>query len=41
MEAKAAGAKVITIDLNDGNGDVWLQGSATTVLPQLAGAAFD
>jgi NAD-dependent deacetylase len=40
MEAKAAGAKVITIDPSDGKGDVWLQGTATKMLPQLVGAAF-
>ena len=39
-EAKAAGAKVITIDPNEGGGDVWLQGTAATVLPQLVQAAF-
>jgi NAD-dependent deacetylase len=39
-EAKAAGAKVITIDPSDGEGDVWLQGTAATVLPQLVEAAF-
>ncbi|MGO9111523.1 MAG: SIR2 family NAD-dependent protein deacylase [Thermoguttaceae bacterium] len=41
MEAKAAGAKIITIDPGVGKGDVWLQGTATTVLPQLLGTAFD
>jgi NAD-dependent deacetylase len=40
MEAKAAGAKIITIDPNEGGGDVWLQGTAATVLPQLVEAAF-
>ncbi len=40
-EAKAAGAKVITIDPNEGGGDVWLQGTAAAVLPQLLMAAFD
>ncbi len=39
-EAKAAGAKVITIDPNEGGGDVWLRGTAATVLPQLTEAAF-
>jgi NAD-dependent deacetylase len=40
MEAKAAGTKVITIDPDDGTGDVWLRGTAATVLPQLVGTAF-
>lgn len=40
MEAKAAGANVITIDPNGGEGDVWLQGTAATVLPELVRAAF-
>ena len=40
MEAKAAGAKVITIDPNDGQGDVRLQGTAASVLPQLVQIAF-
>ena len=41
IEAKAAGAKVITIDPNEGHGDVWLQGTAATMLPRLFEAAFD
>jgi NAD-dependent SIR2 family protein deacetylase len=41
IEAKAAGAKVITIDPNEGQGDVWLRGAAATVLPKLIEAAFD
>jgi len=40
-EAKAAGAKVITIDPNEGGGDVWCQGTAATVLPRLLRTAFD
>ncbi len=40
IEAKAAGAKVITIDPNGGEGDVWLQGTAAIVLPKLVRAAF-
>ena len=40
LEAKAAGAKVITIDPGEGQGDVWLQGTAASVLPQLVQAAF-
>ena len=39
MEAKAAGAKIITIDPN-GEGDVWLQGTAATISPKLIQAAF-
>jgi NAD-dependent deacetylase len=39
-EAKSAGAKVITIDPNEGGGDVWLQGTAGTMLPRLCKAAF-
>jgi NAD-dependent deacetylase len=41
LEAKAAGAKIITIDPGGGEGDVWLQGTAATALPQLVKAAFD
>ncbi len=40
METKAAGAKVITIDPAGGEGDVWLQGTAAIVLPELVRAAF-
>ena len=40
LEAKAAGAKVITIDPSSGEGDIWLQGTAATVLPRLVEAAF-
>jgi NAD-dependent deacetylase len=40
-EAKAAGAKIITIDPNEGGGDVWLQGTAATMLLRLVEAAFD
>jgi NAD-dependent deacetylase len=40
-EAKAAGAKVITIDPSGGNGDAWLKGTAATMLPQLVETAFD
>jgi NAD-dependent deacetylase len=40
MEAKSAGAKVITIDPNSGEGDVRLQETAATMLPRLVGAAF-
>jgi len=39
-EAKAAGAKVITIDPNEGDGDIWLRGTAATVLPELVRTAF-
>ena len=41
MEAKAAGAKVITIDPNENGGDVWLQGTAATMLPRLVELAFN
>ncbi|MGA2068722.1 MAG: Sir2 family NAD-dependent protein deacetylase [Thermoguttaceae bacterium] len=40
MEAKAAGAKVITIDPSGVEGDVWIQGMAATALPRLLEAAF-
>lgn len=42
LETKAAGAKVITIDPNEGEGegDVWLQGTATALLPLLVQTAF-
>jgi NAD-dependent deacetylase len=40
QEAKAAGAKVVTIDPNCGEGDIWLRGTAATVLPKLVEAAF-
>ncbi len=39
-EAKAAGAKIVTIDPNEGEGDAWLRGTAAMVLPQLLMAAF-
>ena len=39
-EAKAVGARVITIDPNEGEGDLWLCGAATTMLPMLVQAAF-
>jgi NAD-dependent deacetylase len=39
-EAKAAGAKVITIDPGGGEGDVCLHGTAATLLPRLVEAAF-
>jgi NAD-dependent deacetylase len=40
VEAKASGAQVITIDPNDGEGDIWLRGTAATVLPVLIQSAF-
>ena len=40
QEAKSVGASVITIDPNCGGGDVWLRGTAATVLPRLIEAAF-
>jgi NAD-dependent deacetylase len=40
MEAHSAGAKIITIDPNRGGGDVWLEGTAATVIPRLLDAAF-
>ena len=40
-EAKAAGAKVIAIDPNENGGDVWLQGTAATIVPRLVETAFD
>ncbi len=39
-EAKASGARLITIDPHGGEGDVWLQGTAATALPELIQAAF-
>jgi NAD-dependent deacetylase len=39
-EAKAAGAKVITIDPNPSGGDAWLPGTAAEVLPRLMEAAY-
>ncbi len=39
-EARAAGAKVIKIDPNEGGGDVWLSGTAATERPRLVEAAF-
>jgi NAD-dependent SIR2 family protein deacetylase len=39
-EAKAAGAKLITVDPHAGGGDVWLQGTAATMLPRLVETAF-
>jgi NAD-dependent deacetylase len=41
LEAKAAGAKIITIDPKENGGDVWLQGTAGTMLPLLVNAAFE
>jgi len=40
VEAKAAGAKVITIDPNQAEGDLWLEGTTATVLPKLVDTAF-
>jgi NAD-dependent deacetylase len=40
LEAKAAGARLITIDPDECPGDVWLQGTAATVLPQVVRLAF-
>jgi NAD-dependent deacetylase len=40
LEAKAVGAKIITVDPNEGEGDVWLRGTAAAVLPRLVDAAF-
>jgi NAD-dependent deacetylase len=40
LEAKAAGAQVITIDPNQAEGDVWLRGTAATMLPALVQAAY-
>jgi NAD-dependent deacetylase len=41
MEAKAAGATIITIDPAGGEGDICLAGTAATVLPRLVGEAFN
>ena len=41
LEAKAAGAKIITVDPHEGESDVWLRGTAAAMLPQLVEAAFD
>ena len=38
---QAAGARLISIDPQDCSGDVWLPGTAATVLPQLLHAAFN
>jgi NAD-dependent deacetylase len=40
LEAKASGARVITIDPSSGEGDVWLPGMAAAILPQLVQMAF-
>jgi hypothetical protein len=40
LEAKASGARVITIEPNGSEGDIWLSGTAATILPQLVGLAF-
>jgi NAD-dependent deacetylase len=40
LEAKAFGARVITIDPSGGEGDLWLPGTAATILPQLVQMAF-
>lgn len=40
QEAKAGGARVITIDPHSSHGDVWLSGTAADILPQLAAAAY-
>jgi NAD-dependent deacetylase len=40
LEAKDFGAKIITIDPHEGQGDVWLRGTAATILPQLVRRAF-
>lgn len=40
MEAKATGAMILQIDPVEPGGDVWLQGTATEVVPQLVRTAF-
>jgi NAD-dependent deacetylase len=40
MEARATGAMVIQIDPAEPGGDIWLQGIATEVLPELVRVAF-
>jgi NAD-dependent deacetylase len=40
QEAAAHGARVISIDLRDSTGDVWLRGTAAQVLPALVDLAF-
>lgn len=39
--ARAAGAKIIAIDPTRADGDIWLQGKATEVVPMLFTAAFN
>jgi NAD-dependent deacetylase len=39
-QARAAGARIITVDPNWGEGDVWLEGPAGTVVPRLVEEAF-
>jgi hypothetical protein len=38
--AQAAGAKIITINPKEADGDIWLQGTAVEVVPKLLTAAF-
>jgi NAD-dependent deacetylase len=38
--ARMAGAKVITIDPNEGGGDAWIRGTAAEMLPRLVAMAF-
>lgn len=40
IEAKATGAMVIQIDPTEPGGDIWLQGTATQVVPELVRGAF-
>jgi NAD-dependent deacetylase len=40
QQAKAAGARLITVDPSRGGGDVWLRGTAAEVMPRLVEAAF-
>jgi len=40
MEAKSSGAMVIQIDPTEPGGDLWLQGTATAILPHLVQTAY-
>ncbi len=40
QEAKAGGARIITIDPTPSSGDIWLRGTSATKLPELVQAAF-
>jgi NAD-dependent SIR2 family protein deacetylase len=39
-EAKTQGAHIISVDPHDADGDLWLRGTATEIVPKLFEVAF-